>query len=316
MSALAFLLAAAQAQEPPPESSPETSGAEMVGAAVEVTEPPAPRWPRRFPGQCEPDDPHFDLEIAYTEGRYAEGLKLVEARLAENPKDVVLHWMKVRFMYEIGERFGESSEVDRVGWYKKMIAVAEAGLELAPSDVHLHFGRGVSMGRLGTTRGVLASLFMAKDVERDWLFVAEHPTFEYATLEGGEMLPCDAFHALGIFYRLVPDWWIVQVIAGTRGSMPRSLEFNRKSVQCKPDRIQNWKELAATQYCIATKDDDEAMRKAGDASVARGLALPVVDDVHRIDQRHLRQLKEDPSLGCGYSRDGQQDLDEKKLDKD
>ena len=78
---------------------------------------------------------------------------------------------------------------------------------------------------------------------------------------------------VGIFYRLVPDWWIVQVLSGTRGDLEKSLAWHEKSVQCKPV-IQNYKELAATQYCLYTKSGDEAMRVAGMHPSTRGLPSP------------------------------------------
>lgn len=285
--------------------------AQVTGADAGSAEPAA--WPQRFPGQAQPTDPHYDLELLYAEKRFREGLTLAEERLAATPDDVVLHWMKVRFMYEIGERFTTQSNSTKIAHYKEMIAVAERGLSLDPGNPHLYFARGVAMGRLGTTRGVLSSLFMAKDLEHDWLAVANNKGWQYSSVDGGEVLPCDVYHGLGIFYRLVPDWWIVEVLAGTRGDLQESLRFNTLSTQCKPREIQNWKELAATQYCLFTKTDDPAYRQAGDQSVTRGLAIPARHEVNRLDHRHLRALRDDPDLGCGYSRDGQQDLDEKKL---
>lgn len=286
---------------------PAVGPAEAPSTEVEA------RWPTRFPGQTSPGDPHFDLEILYAEKKFKEGLRKANERLAKTPNDVDLHWMKVRFLYEIGERFGDDESIDRVAYYKEMLRIAERGMKLDPGNMHLHFAIGVSMGRLGTTRGVLASLFMAKDVEQNWLAVAEQSSWNYSSLDGGEMLPCDVFHGLGIFYRLVPDWWIVQVLAGTRGNLQESLRFNRLSTECKPQEIQNWKELAATQYCLYSRDGDEQMKAAADRAVQRGLAIPARHFVNRLDHKHLRSLREDPSTACEYSRDGQQDLDEKKL---
>ena len=140
---LGTLLCTVGAAEPPA----EVSGAQ-VGPAADV----ADRWPRRFKGQVSPSDPHFDLEILYAEKRFREGLELANERLEANPEDVDLHWMKVRFMYEIGERFSENTKVDKVAYYKQMVAVAERGMKLDPGNMHLHFARGVAMGRLGTTR--------------------------------------------------------------------------------------------------------------------------------------------------------------------
>ena len=319
MSALAWLCGFAWATTPPagvePADVEEAAEPTVEGAAL--APPPAePTFPVLNEGQCQPTDPHFDLELMYYEKKFSEGAKEAEKRLQSTPDDPVLHWMRVRFLYEVGERFSaEASRSTRIAHYKEMVATADQGVKISPKDPHLRFARGVAMGRLGTTRGVLSSLFMAKDVERDWLAVAENPTWKYASLGGNEVLPCDAFHALGIFYRLVPDWWIVQVLAGTRGSLEKSLSFNQKAVQCRPRKIQNWKELAATQFCLATKNDDSEMMSAGLKSVERGLAIRAKTELGRIDHRHLRDLQADPSLGCGYSRDGQQDLDEKKLDK-
>jgi hypothetical protein len=273
----------------------------------------AQEWPVLFPGQVTPDDRNFDLEILYYESKLDEGLKLTKERLARNPSDKDLYWLKTRFMYEIGERFQRTDgSIDKVAWYQEMLDTAEAGLAIAPGDPHLRFARGVAMGRLGTTRGVLVSLFMAKDVESDWLSVA-NGSWRYSSLGGIEVLPCDSFHALGIYYRLVPDWWIVQMIAGTRGDLDKALLYNQKSIECKPEEVENWKELGATQLCIGTNNKDAAMIEAGKKTLRHALTLPAIRERSKIDQKHSQMLIDDPSLACEYSRDGQQDLDEKKL---
>lgn len=289
---------------------------EAGGAAEAPAEPTlAEKYPIEFPGQCSPEDRHFDIEILYYEGRFDEGLAEVERRLAADPSDKDLYWMKARFIFEIGERFDrKDTSIDKVAYYEGMLATVEKGLALAPGDPHLRFARGIAMGRLGTTRGILSSLFMAKTVEQDWLSVAEHPTFRYASLGGHELLPCDAYHSLGIYYRLVPDWWIVQVLAGTRGDLNKALSWNQKSVKCKPDEVQNWKELGATQLCLGTRGD-AAMLEAGKASLRHALTLKAHNERARIDLDHCRKMIDDPSLACEYSRDGQQDLDESKLQK-
>ena len=287
------------------------------GADDAAVGPPAPEpateWPVLFPGQCTPDDPHFDLELLYYEGKNAEGLAKADELLKTAP-DKDLYWLKARFMYEIGERFQRTdASIDKEAHYQAMLDTAEAGLKLDPKEPHLLFARGVAMGRLGTTRGVLSSLFMAKSIETDWLAVAQNPTWKYSSLGGVEMLPCDAYHALGIYYRLVPDWWIVQVLSGTRGDLDKSLAWNEKAARCKPNEVENWKESGATQLCIGQKRNDPAMTAAGIASLKKCQSLPAPRERQKIDVKHCGNLIADPSLACEYSRDGQQDLDENKL---
>lgn len=273
------------------------------------------QWPVEYPGQCVPGDPHFDIEILYYEQKYDEGLAKVKAAITAAP-DKDLYWMKARFMYEIGERFERTdTSIDKEAFYQEMLDATEAGLKLAPRDLHLRFARGIAMGRLGTTRGVLSSLFMAKTVETDWLSVAQSNTFTYSSLGGYERLPCDAYIALGIYYRLVPDWWIVQMLAGTRGDLDKSLSWHQKAVQCKPREVQNWKELGVTQMCIAERRGDDTMKQSAVASLTKCQQLKPQSARAVTDQKHCQKIIADPSLACEYSRDGQQDLDEKNLEK-
>lgn len=272
-------------------------------------------WPIEFPGQCEPDDPHFDIEILYYEHKFDDGLAKVKEAIAVAP-DKDLYWLKARFMYEIGERFERTdTTINKEAWYQEMLDATNEGLALAPGDLHLRFARGIATGRLGTTRGVMSSLFLAKSVESDWLSVAQNGSYVYSSIGGYERLPCDAFHALGIYYRLVPDWWIVQMLAGTRGDLDKSVSWHKKATQCKPKELQNWKELGVTQMCIAEKRGDEAAKQEGLASLTKCSQLKTSSPRGITDQKHCKMLMADPSLACEYSRDGQQDIDESKLDK-
>ena len=73
--------------------------------------------------------------------------------------------------------------------------------ELQPGHPRLLWGLGIAKGRLATSRGVVASLRTAKDVEAAWLAVVESD-YSYSSLNGVEVIPCDTMVALGMFYRL------------------------------------------------------------------------------------------------------------------
>lgn len=266
-----------------------------------------------FPGAPMPGTAHFDLEETYAAGHFEEGLAEARRRFAEDPTDADLTWHIARFLFEIGEQVDRNdTSFDKVGLYTEMQDIAEQGLELRPGDPHITFARGVATGRLGTTRGVIASLFSAKHIERDWKAVS-NSGFSYSSLDGNERLPCDADLALGIFYRLVPDSFVVQMLAGTRGSLEKSERHLSKADQCAPGRIGTIKELGVTQLCMGSKGDAHAMSD-GLASLARGRQQTAVSVTDRIDHKHIDMLLADPEMACGYSRDGQQDLDTDQLD--
>ncbi len=265
------------------------------------------------PGLVNPATPHYDLEVLYDQGKMDEGLKQAKEELGQHPEDLDLYWHTARFMFEVGERFDRTDKsIDKVAWYQEMVRIFEAGLERDGTNAHLRFGLGIAKGRLGTTRGVLASLFMAKDVEAAWLAAATSP-YRYSSIRGQEQLPCDAYLCLGIFYRLVPDSFIVEMIGGTRGSLDKSIDNLERSDRCGPDRIGTLKELGVSQLCKGEKSKDEALVVAGRSTLLRARALPPEGDTDETDLRHIDMLLASPKLACGYSRDGQQDLDEEKL---
>ena len=295
-----------------PETAAETAA--ETDAETQKTEAPAEPKKPRWPGEPAPGSPHYDLEVLYGERKSAEGLELAQKRLAENPQDPALYWMVVRFMFEYGEAYErDDTSIDKLAHYAAMVEIAEKGLEVAPTDPHIRFAHGIALGRLGTTRGVLASHWSAKTIEGDWLYVADSG-LTYSSLDNNEMLPCDAYQALGIFYRLVPDWWIVQVLAGTRGDLDKSLALTRKAVECGPDRIGAMKEYAVTQLCIGKKRRDDALLAGGKETLRALQKLPPGNPTDQIDVAHAALLLADPGIACEYSRDGQQDLDKAKLD--
>jgi hypothetical protein len=77
------------------------------------------------------------------------------------------------------------------------------------------------------------------------------------------------------------------------------------------------KELGVTLLCKADRQGDDAALKRGLGVLTQAVAIPVApgDGTAALDRRHSLMLIEDPSLACEYSRDGQQELDEEKLDK-
>jgi tetratricopeptide (TPR) repeat protein len=276
--------------------------------------PPAVADDRPGPGDVTPAIAHYDLEVLYGEARMEEGLALARKQLAANPDDAELYRHVVRFLFEKGEMVHKDDKsMDKVALYKEMYDLSNKGLELDPGNAHLLFNRGIALGRLSTTRGVLSSLMNLKGVEEDWLAAAAAP-YRYQAIAGAEHLPCDTYLTLGIFYRLVPDWWIVGVLAGTRGDLDKSLAWLEKANQCRPNRIRTLKELGVTQLCIGDSRKQPEMIERGRATLIHMRTLPKAHTHSEIDKEHALLLINDPSLACEYSRDGQQENDREKLE--
>ena len=267
------------------------------------------------PGQVSEASAHYDLEQLYAQNQHDEGLTLAKEKHSANPDDIDLYWHIPRFLFEIGERYDRhDSSVNKVELYKEMIDWAERGLERDANHPHLWFALGVGKGRLSTTKGILGMLGMLADIEEAFLKTAESG-YEYKAMGTGEHLPCHAYNTLGIFYRLVPDSWFVKALAGTRGSLQKSLEWMEKANTCSPNRIGIIKELAVTRLCMGSSKKDTISTSLGLALLNQARVMPPQTDTERIDLKHIDALLQDSSIACGYSRDGQQERDDAELRK-
>lgn len=261
------------------------------------------------------DSRYLELEELFTRGEADKGLARTDELLKSAPDDPELLIHRFRFLFEKGERVARADKsVDKEALYQEMLDLTTRGLALAPDHPRFLWGRGIATARLGTQRGILASLRSATEIERLWSDVAASG-YTYQSLGREEVLPCDAELALGMFYRMVPDWWIVGVIAGTKGDLDRSLALVEKSDRCQPGRLRAVKELGVTQLCIAHKRGDDDMRERGIQTLTRARTFATARPTDVIDVRHTEMLQRDPSLACTYSRDGQLELDEKKLQR-
>ncbi|MFT7519846.1 MAG: tetratricopeptide (TPR) repeat protein [Kiritimatiellia bacterium] len=268
---------------------------------------------RPGPGPVTEASAHYDLEQLYGNAQIKEGLAKAREQLAANPSDPALYRHVIRFLFEIGELVHrEDTSMDKEALYQEMLDLCNKALELDPGNAHTLFNRGIATGRLATTHGVLASLGNLKSIEQDWLAAANAP-YKYESLAGAEHLPCDTYLTLGIFYRVVPDYWIVQLLAGTRGDIDKSIAWLEKSNACQADRIRTLKELGVSRLCAGTRNKDPVRTATGKQVLSYLQTLPKSHTHSELDKAHAQMLIEDPSLACEYSRDGQQDLDEKNI---
>jgi tetratricopeptide (TPR) repeat protein len=246
--------------------------------------------------------------------QYLRALRRAQAmfrrEIARAPGEAAAYWKLARGNYDIGELLPETATTERTALYQEMIAVTERCVrEVDPNDAACWHFLATGKGRLSTTQGVISSLRRAKEVESAWL-TAYNLNSTYTELNG-DPLQNNIRYGLGVFYRMVPDMWIVQLLAGTRGDVAKSVRYFREAVQVQPYRLELLKELAASLLCYGYDRDDPKATEEGMTLLRRvqtgeftGRDPRATDE---IDLRHVADLLREPARACGYSRDGYED---------
>lgn len=255
-------------------------------------------------------------EVELGESQFANGdpsasAATLSAYIAAHPDDPDALWRLARSIYEKGELMSSAGrpESERLPLYAQAQALAHHAQEVAPDSGLGYLWEGVALGRVATSKGILSQLFTADDIERLWLKALTKPD-HYASATGNSTFPGDVYNGLGQFYRLCPDWAAMKWIAGTRGDIDKSVEYQRKLVAAEPARIEGVKELGVSLICKGYKQDDEQAKAEGRLWLQKALALPVKNAIDKIDHAQIPTILAREADACEYSRDGYEDTSE------
>jgi len=233
------------------------------------------------------------------------------------PERAEIYWRLARNIYDRIEslpRHQRPPKQERIQLYEKIIQLSDKCIKLAPEDGNCWLWKGIGLGRRGTTKGILNSLSEIDDLERTWK-KAEELQPKYRARDGSANTMGDIYNALGQFYRVVPDWWILKVMFGTRGDIEKSVEYQRKAVAVEPKRIEYNKELGISLICYGQKKKDLKAIEEGKEYLKKVESLPELKPSDRVDKEHCRILLAHPELACSYSRDAQQVVSKEEFEK-
>jgi len=254
-----------------------------------------------------------ESEELWAKSRFEQAGTVLERALAGDPKNSALLWRLSRAYFEAGELIDPEDREARLEIFGRAEQYARQCMEADPSDGECYFWLGAALGRRATTKGLINSAMAGREIEASFLRTVELDV-SYVSPTGHSSL-ANAYYALGQFYRLVPDSWFVRLLFGVRGDISKSAGMLKKAVAIEPERLEFTKELGLALICHGQEKDLPALIEEGEGYLRKVASLPVTEPSDRIDKIHAQMLLDDPSLCCGYSRDGQKGVDEGDLEK-
>ncbi|MFA5832404.1 MAG: hypothetical protein WDA22_02900 [Bacteroidota bacterium] len=248
--------------------------------------------------------------------QFEESIKSAQEALKYKPNDHLVRAMICLDYYEIAEKL-DVKKSDEKEWkldiYKKMVTIAEEGMKAAPEKGECYFMRGLANARMSTTKGILSSLFSAKQIEQDWIIAVGRKS-EYVT-PIGENLEASANIALGVYYRLCPSFFLLQWTFGISGDLEKAVQYCKKAYELDPTRIEIVKEYGVALITRGLDSNNKKDIEAGKELLVKVSTLPLRLRTDKIDIEHSKMLLSDISLCPGYSRDEQQEISEEAFRK-
>jgi tetratricopeptide (TPR) repeat protein len=236
------------------------------------------------------------------EERFLEAARLHEGLVSAMPEDAYAYWKISRNLWRHAETLPVDAKAERMALFERSEEWASRGLSIDPECAPCMLWKFGAMGRIATTRGVMKSLTMGREMKQ--LLdrgIALSPDF--ADTPSNSTLG-NLYYASAVFHRVVPEWRWLEWLAGVRGDVGHSLEMIRHAVDLAPERIDYLVEYGAVLQCYADRRDAPWAQAQAAQALERATRIEPRIGTDVIDQQHARTLMADPSKSCGYSRDG------------
>jgi len=247
------------------------------------------------------------LELEKRES-FAESSEQYQLLARALPDSATIRWRLSRNYWREGERLPTDDKGGRLEWFQVSERWADDALQVDPECGECVLWKVASMGRVATTRGVVQSASKASDIARLIDYgISLRP--EHVDNDRNATL-ANLYYAGAAFYRVVPEWFWLELLIGVRGDRERALDYIQKAIEISGDRLDYQVELGAVLLCMGHDDEDEARLAEGRRVLSEAVELADFQTTDAYDRQHAGILMAQPERACSYSRDGWIDLSE------
>ena len=191
------------------------------------------------------------------------------------------------------------------------ISAAERCLHIEAGHVMCKFFLASSMARKASIQGIFASLRLGQRIHDLWMDVLASP-YDF-WFRPNVSLQGSVRYGLGIFYRLVPNQWLMETVFRIRGSLDKSVNLHREAVTINPEDPCARLMLGTALLCRCRGDHKDKDCHEGLAWLEKAHQSEALDLNQRLCQRDGIRLIKDQDLACGYTQARQVEDKEKAV---
>lgn len=236
------------------------------------------------------------------------------ARSRSEPEAIsVALWRSARCYWYAADVLGEDGGKPRDDFYVRAETLSDEGIATWPRCAECMLWKFSSMGRLATARGIWTQgrqvPVMAELLDRA---LALEPT--YADNENDSTLG-NLHHSSAIFYRVLPEWFFMDLFVGVRGDKDRALRHIEAALKLHPARIDYQVELGSQLLCRgeSSREGEEFERGVQVLEAVVQSTPTSLDDDRKIAAARI--MLEQPDKACGYSGEAWLEMDRDKAEE-
>jgi hypothetical protein len=241
-------------------------------------------------------------------------LEIVESMSAKEPAWIDGLWMVADSAFQLGASYTDQKDLP----FARSVFVrgqksAEKCIEKKADHPICALFLGAMLGKIASIDGIFSSLKKAKQVEKLWLSVV-NSKYNYRFAEASS-LQGSARYALGMFYRLVPDFFLMKWLFDVRGDINKSVQYHKDAIAVDPPNPCSKIMLAASLLCSAKGDTNAANGQEGLKHLRDARQMTAKSMVSKACQNDTARLEREPGKACGYETARQQETSEDDFKK-
>lgn len=264
-----------------------------------------PDWSvlERHPDEASRFREHFEaLQQGESSAAFENAIQALSTVLTREKSWVDGHW-RVSLLYidSAGQFTSRKQDFPEASALLKQAAEhASECLRVAENNPLCQFAQAATFGSQATIDGVIASLKNARAMHK--LLVAVRSSGVDYDLGSKGTLQENVLHALGMFKRLVPDSFMVNMMFGIRGNLKESVALHTEALKVFGPSPCALVMTAVSRMCFARDQGDANLLAEAKGQLARAQGMSSREFDENICIRDAGRILEDNSLSCDYHR--------------
>lgn len=236
-----------------------------------------------------------------TASEHARRLDILEAALKTRDKWLDGYWMLATDAFFLGtqyafdENYASAEEVLNRG-----LKATERCLNEAPDHELCRFFSAALLAKVASVQGIFSSLKNGQKVRDQWLEVIA--SGKNIFFRPNVSLQGSAFYGLGLFFRLVPDFFLVEWLWGIRGNLDQSIAYHRKAAELDANNPCANLMLAVAMMCKNGNQKDTKLYNEAITFFDLAQSQSPTDISQTICVQDAPRLRENPDRTCGYTQ--------------
>jgi hypothetical protein len=235
------------------------------------------------------------------EQEHFERMAILKRLLEEDPR-----WLDGYGLFA-GEAFMLASTYHEPKDYPKAKDVLDQAIqkvdglvEREPQALLAKFFLAAAMAKKSSLDGIMSSLRYGSRIRRLWEEVLASQKDLW--FRPNVSLQGSVRYGLGMFYRLVPDRWMMQRLFAIRGNLERSVALHREGLHLNPEDPCASLMLAASLLCQSGVKSPHEMPEEAAQLLEKARRLPSFDKNQTLCQLDSERLQRRPAIACHYSQ--------------